>query len=103
MIEYAALASVFALAFIFESYVTGQMYTHRQHLSDSKFMRWWALITVTAITVVNTVGFLRLHSNYLSTGIDFGNYVQAMFAACMLSLMAFVAVFHRGRWGEYGV
>lgn len=103
MIEYYLMSVIFGVALIFETMVTGKLFLHKDNLPISSAMKWWAVGSVMFISLLNVLGFLRLHVNYTSTGIDPGNYVQAAFAVGVLSLFAWVWVFHLERWKKnYG-
>lgn len=100
MVSYYTMSFIFLLAFGIESIVTGKLFLNRQHIPVTGFMRWWAVFSLGLISVVNILGFLRLRANHLSSQVDIGNYLQALFALSSLSLVAWVLIFHVDRWKE---
>lgn len=99
-LPYYVMSAIFGLAFIAETALTGKLFVNRENVNIGSVMRWWAITSMALISVLNVLGYMRLHSNYSVGAIDAGNYVQAAFALGSLNLFAWVWVFHISLWSD---
>jgi len=94
---FIALSIVFIVTFLFEIMVTAGIFMNQKHLDHymPPFIKWYCIIFMAIISVVNLFGLSRLYYTYNELGsVTIDNYIHALFSLSVGLLFLGVLIYH---------
>jgi len=94
---FITLSIVFIATFLFEAMVTAGIFLNQKRLDRymPPFIKWYCIIFMAIISVVNLFGLSRLWYSYNELGfVTIDNYIHALFSLSVGLLFVGVLIYH---------